>query len=41
MNSMNDPAQPPFANHKRYYLFIKMAVLVIAGLLTLQYLWAS
>jgi hypothetical protein len=37
MSSMDDPAQPPFANHKRYYLFIKIAVLIIAAFLALQY----
>ena len=34
---MTDPAQPPFVKHKRYYLFIKIAMLVVAAVLALQY----
>jgi hypothetical protein len=39
MNSMNDPAEPPFSKHKHYYLFLKIAVLVIAGILGAKYFW--
>jgi hypothetical protein len=41
MNSMDDSAQPPFSKHKRYYLFLKISVLVIAGLLAAKYFWGS
>jgi len=35
---MNDQSpQPPFAKHKWYYLFIKIAVLVIAVMLAIHY----
>ena len=32
----NHPEEPPFKAHKRYYLFLKIAVIVIVALLTLQ-----
>lgn len=32
----NHPEEPPFKSHKRYYLFLKIAVLVLAGFLTLR-----
>jgi hypothetical protein len=38
---MDDSAQPPFTKHKRYYLFLKISVLVIAALLAAQYVWGS
>ena len=33
----NHPEEPPFKSHKRYYLFLKIAVLIIAALLALQF----
>jgi hypothetical protein len=32
------PQRPPFEKHKRYYLFIKVAVVLLAGLFALRYL---
>lgn len=32
----NDPGQPPFAKHRRYYVFIKIAVLLIAAYVALR-----
>ncbi len=31
------PEKPPFEKHRYYYLFIKISVIVIVGLLTLHY----
>jgi hypothetical protein len=36
--SHESDAEPPFAGHRRYYLFLKIAVLVVAALLALRYL---
>jgi len=36
---MNEhPDQPPFEGHRRYYIFVKVAVLVLAALLALNLL---
>lgn len=35
----SDPdAEPPFAGHRRYYLFLKIAVLAAAAYLAIRYL---
>jgi hypothetical protein len=38
---MADQAEPPFLKHKRYYLFLKISVLIIAALLAANYFWGS
>jgi len=38
-SEMNEhPEQPPFEGHRRYYIFVKVAVLVLAALLALNLL---
>jgi hypothetical protein len=34
----SSPSKPPFDSHRRYYLILKIAVLVIVALLALRYL---
>ena len=36
----NRPEEPPFARHKRYYLFLKVSVLILAGLMVLHFFFA-
>lgn len=38
---MSDPSEPPFAKHTRYYLFLKIGVVIIAGLFAARYLWSA
>lgn len=33
----NHPEKPPFQDHRRYYLFVKIAVVAIAALLAARY----
>ena len=33
----NDPGMPPFLTHRRYYLLLKIVVIVFAVLLALQF----
>ena len=33
----NHPDEPPFKSHKRYYLFLKIAVIALAAILTLKF----
>lgn len=35
--SEDQDARPPFQAHRRYYLFLKLAVLAVAALLALRY----
>jgi hypothetical protein len=34
-------AEPPFPRHRRYYLFLKIAVIVAAVILALAYLFRT
>lgn len=38
MTPHDNNAEPPFQAHRRYYLFLKLAVLAIAAVLALRYL---
>ena len=31
------PEKPPFQDHRRYYLFVKLAIVVIAAVLAARY----
>jgi hypothetical protein len=33
----NHPEKPPFPDHRRYYLFVKIAVVAIAALLAARF----
>lgn len=33
----NHPEKPPFQDHRRYYLFVKIAVVLIAAYLAVRY----
>ena len=38
---MTDQVEPPFSKHKRYYLFLKVAVLFLAVLMGAKYFWGA
>lgn len=37
----SSPSKPPFDNHRRYYLVLKIAVLIVVALLALRYLFSN
>lgn len=38
MTQRDDKSEPPFQAHRRYYLFLKLAVLAAAAFLAIRYL---
>ena len=37
----NRPEEPPFARHKRYYILLKVSVLVLTGLMVLHFFFGQ
>lgn len=37
----NHPEKPPFQDHRRYYMFVKIAIVLIAALLAARYFFGQ